>query len=268
MHIQVDTISFTYGDSVNALHNVSFEVAAGEQVALTGHNGSGKSTLVKQLNGLLSPATGTIRIGGENIGIAKTAQLATKVALLFQHPDDQICKQTVWDEVAFGPKNLGYPKSRVKSLVEEALQLFELLPFKAKKPHDLGYSERKRITLASVVAMDTPIIIFDEPTAGLDPYEISLFITTLQKLQNENKTVIIITHDMDFVAENLYRTICLANGRKIFDGTVKDLFKRPDIMADCGLLQPQIVQLSNACKLQSPALSPYECVVELVKLQK
>lgn len=263
MHIRVDNVSFAYADSIPALENVSFDISAGERVALTGHNGSGKSTLVKHLNGLLRPSAGTVWIDGKDSATAEVAHLAGLVALLFQNPDDQICKRSVWDEVAFGPKNLGYPDDRIQSLVEEALALFELLPFKKKNPHDFGYSERKRIVMASIVAMDTPVLVFDEPTAGLDPYEITLLITTLEKLQYEGKTVVVITHDMDFVAENVSRAISLADGRKVFDGNVRELFRRPALMTGCGLLQPQVVQLGNACGLQSPALSPGECVAEL-----
>lgn len=263
MHIRVDHLSFTYADSISALQNVSFDISAGERVALTGHNGSGKSTLVKHLNGLLLPSAGKVWIDGKDTAMAEVAQLAGQVALLFQNPDDQICKGNVWDEVAFGPRNLGYPEDRTQSLVEEALALFELLPFKKKNPHDFGYSERKRIAMASIVAMDTPVLVFDEPTAGLDYYEITLLINTFAKLQHEGKTVIVITHDMDFVAENVSRAIALTDGKKVFDGNVRELFKRPELMTGCGLLQPQVAQLSNACGLRSPALTPHECVAEI-----
>lgn len=263
MLIHVDDLSFTYGDSVRALQNISFAISAGECVALTGHNGSGKSTLVKHLNGLLQPSTGKIWIDGTDTTTAKTAQLAGQVALLFQNPDDQICKQTVWEEVVFGPKNLGYNIERIESLADEALAFFELSSFKKENPHDFGYSERKRIAMASIVAMDTSILVFDEPTAGLDPYEISLLIAILKKLQAKNKTVIIISHDMDFVAENISRAISLSDGRKVFDGKVQDLFKRTEIITDSGLRQPQVRQLSDACGLECNALSSPECAAEL-----
>ena len=263
MLIRIDDVSFAYCDSAAALQNISCEVSAGECVALTGHNGSGKSTLVKHLNGLLKPSAGKVWIDDKDTITTTTAQLARQVALLFQNPDDQICKRTVWDEVVFGPKNLGYPAKSIESLAEEALTLFELTPFKKKNPHDFGYSERKRIAMASIVAMDTPVVVFDEPTAGLDPYEISLLIATLKKLQSDNKTVVVISHDMDFVAENISRVVSLAHGKKVFDDSVRDLFKKPALMTECGLRQPQVMQLSNACNLQCAALTPHECVAEL-----
>ena len=265
MIIRIEDVSFTYCDSVAALQNVSFEISEGECVALTGHNGSGKSTLVKHLNGLLQPSVGKVWIADKDTAKFTTGQLAAEVALLFQNPDDQICKRTIWNEVCFGPKNLGYSKERIEHLVEEALVLFELVPFKKKNPYDFGYSQRKRIAMASIVAMDTPVVVFDEPTAGLDPYEISLLITALKKLKSESKTVIVISHDMDFVAENISRVISLSEGKKVFDGKVQHLFKNRSLMTDCGLQKPQIVQLSDALGLQGGALSPHECAVELAE---
>ncbi len=263
MLLHVDDLSFTYSDSVAALRNISFVISAGECVALTGHNGSGKSTLVKHLNGLLKPSAGKVWIAGKDTTMATTAQLAGQVALLFQNPDDQICQRTVWDEVVFGPNNLGYPAKKIRLLAEEALALFELTPFKNRNPHDFGYSERKRIAMASIVAMDTPVLVFDEPTAGLDPYEISLLIATLKKLQAKNKTVIIISHDMDFVAENIVRAISLSDGKTVFDGKIRDLFNKTELMTDSGLLQSQIAQLNKACALKCTALSSYEYASEL-----
>jgi len=263
MLIRVDGISYTYDHSVKVLDNISFAISAGECVALTGHNGSGKSTLVKHLNGLLKPSAGKVWIDGKDTRAIQAAELAKKTALLFQNPDNQICKRSVWDEVKFGPRNLGYPVQRIESLAEDALELFDLKPIKTSNPHDFGYSIRKRIAMASIVAMDTPILVFDEPTAGLDPYEVALFIATLKRLHAENKTVIIITHDMDFVAENFSRTISLDNGRKVFDGSVRNLFRERELMQKSGLRPPQVMQLCTALALNSVALTPAECVAEL-----
>lgn len=265
MIIRVDDISFTYGNSVKALHNISFEISTGERIALTGHNGSGKSTLVKNLNGLLMPSAGKVWIDDKDTTTTKTSELASKVALLFQNPDDQICKRTVWDEVRFGPKNLGYSTEKVASLVENALELFGLKQFKRNNPHDFGYSKRKRIAMASILAMDTPVLVFDEPTAGLDPYEVSLLITTLKMLKSENKTVIIISHDMDFVAENFSRVISLDNGKKVFDDSVQNLFREQELVKGCGLRQPQVMQICSALGLDKIALTPHECVAQLDK---
>lgn len=263
MLIRLNDISYRYENAVKALHNISLEIAPGESVALTGHNGSGKSTLVKHLNGLLKPSTGMVWVGRSDTKTCEIAQMASKVALLFQNPDNQICKKSVWDEVAFGPTNLGYSAERITSLTDDALELLDLKQHKRSNPYDFGYSVRKRIVMASVVAMDTPIVVFDEPTAGLDPYEITLFIDTLQKLRRENKTVIIISHDMDFVAENFVRTILLDSGKKVFDGDVRNLFTDDELMKRGGLRQPQVMQLCKALSLKGVVLTPHECVTQL-----
>lgn len=263
MLIQVNNISYSYGNSVEALHDISFEISAGEFVALTGHNGSGKSTLVKHLNGLLRPSAGRVWIDDQDTNTTPTAELASKVALLFQNPDNQICKRSVWDEVSFGPKNLGYPLQKTEPLVEDALELFALNEFKQSNPHDFGYSKRKRIAMASIVAMNSPVLVFDEPTAGLDPYEVSLLIDVLNRLQAENKTVIVISHDMDFVAENFQRTILLDSGRKAFDGSIQNLFKEQELMEHGGLRQPQVMQLIHGLSMNCVPLTPHECVAEL-----
>ena len=265
MLINVDAVSFSYDGSLPALQDVSLDISRGERVALTGHNGSGKSTLVKHLNGLLKPSTGKVRIAGISTATTETAEMAGYVALLFQNPDDQICKSTVWEEIIFGPVNLGYTKKQVKTLAEEALDLFNLAPFSSRNPHDLGYSERKMVAMASIVAMATPALVFDEPTAGLDHHEISVFVTALEKLQSQKKTVIVITHDMDFVVENIPRVIALSKGKKVYDGTARNLFQQQILLEEFGLFPPQIVRLAHALSLPRLVLSPQECVTELAE---
>ncbi len=259
--VSAESLTFKYSEHITAINNISFNLSAGERVALVGHNGSGKSTLAKHFNGLLLPSTGKIWIQGIDSSTQSVSQLARKVALLFQNPDDQICKQIVRDEVAFGPHNLGYSPQRVDRLVNKALSDFDLLPFQKMNPHDLGFSERKRIALASIVAMDTPIIVFDEPTAGFDSYEIKIFISALERLKDEEKTVLIITHDMDFVAENITRIICLQEGEKGFDGYTRDFFSDNEILSHCRLLPPQVVQLSTHFQQKRLAMTPEDFIL-------
>ena len=260
MHIRIENVVFRYSDEVKALNDISLTIHQGERVAFIGHNGSGKTSLVKHLNGLLRPSEGKVWIGGHQTENMSVAALARMVALSFQNPDDQMSKRRVWDEVAFGPKNLKYSKSRIHNLVEMSLALFGLLPQKNYNPYDLGYSERKKVALASSIAMDTPIVVFDEPTAGMDADEISLLKGVLDKLQQETKTVIIISHDMDFVAEQITRVICLKNGEKKFDGSSRTAFHDKDLLASCRLRQPQIARLSSHFKLNELALTPEEFV--------
>ncbi len=258
--IRLENVVFRYSDEVKALSNISLTIHQGELVAFIGHNGSGKTSLVKHLNGLLRPSEGKVWIGGHQTENMSVAALARMVALSFQNPDDQISKRRVWDEVAFGPKNLKYRGDRIRNLVEISLSVFDLLPLMNCNPYDLGYSERKRVTLASIIAMDTPIVIFDEPTAGMDAHEMSLLKGVLDKLQQEKKTVIIISHDMDFVAEQIDRVVFLKNGEKRFDGSSRTAFLDTDLLASCRLRQPQIARLSSYFKLDELALTPREFV--------
>ncbi len=261
--IDIQNICFSYENSPNALQDLSLEIRQGEQIALVGHNGSGKSTLAKHLNGLHKPSSGQVLIEGQSTENRRTAQLAKSVALLFQNPDDQICKRTVKAEVAFGPQNLGYPDEKVKELVHDSMDMFKLLQHAELNPHDLGYSQRKRLALASVIAMDTSVIVLDEPTAGLDPQEIRMLESAMKKIKTVGKTVIVISHDMDFIAENTTRAICLNGGRKVFDGSILNFFPDETLIESCGLLSPQIARLSAYFKLQPKKLTPEAFIAKL-----
>lgn len=260
MHIQVKNVTFNYSDTITALNNISFTVGRGECLALVGHNGCGKTTLVKHLNGLLHPSSGTVFIGDWLTNAKTVSQLSHRVALLFQNPDEQISKRQVWDEVAFGPKNLKFSETGTRRLVDESLELVELLEYRHHNPYDLGYSGRKRIAIASIIAMDTPIIIFDEPTAGLDASEMRILNRVLQFLHQKNKTTLIITHDMDFIAERIPRVIALKDGEKEFDGSTRTLFQNEDILENCGLRTPQIARLSTHFKHADCALTSEEFI--------
>jgi energy-coupling factor transport system ATP-binding protein len=264
--IDIQDLCFSYGNPVNTLQEISLTIKKGEQIALVGHNGSGKSTLVKHLNGLLKPSSGSVLIKGLPTAKSRTARLAGIVALLFQNPDDQICKRTVSAEVAFGPLNLGYSTDKTKALVQKALSSFNLQKYENVNPHDLGYSQRKRLAIASIIAMDTPVIVLDEPTAGLDPQEIRMLESVLNGLKEEKKTVVIISHDMDFIAENTTRAICLSDGRKVFDGDILDFFPQQELLENCGLLCPQIVRLCEHFKLHPRKLTPENFISELTTI--
>jgi len=260
MQLHVNNLSYAYPDGPDVLRDVSLIIGDGESIALIGHNGSGKTTLVKHFNGLLHPGQGEVLLNGRNTVSCKPSQLAAQVALLFQNPDDQICKRTVRAEVAFGPKNLGYDQNRIDSLVQGALAMFDLAAMQDTNPHDLGYSERKRTAMASIVAMDTPLLVFDEPTAGLDHRELMILVQALGILKKKNRTIIVICHDMDFVAENTTRAIVLSKGRKVFDGQVRDLFLQRELFSRCSLLMPQMVQLGQSCNLPNTTLTPAEFI--------
>ncbi len=256
MQISLETVSFSYLPEMSVLQDISLVINAGERVALLGRNGCGKTTFARHLNGLLQPSQGHVRIGDWDTRTNPVAKLASRVGLLFQNPDDQLFKQNIWGEVAFGARNLGYPPEQVDELVENTLAWLSLSDLRDANPYDLGYSQRKLVALASIIAMDTPILVFDEPTAGLDGAETELFSKTLQSLSDAGKTIIMISHDMDFVAEQFPRVICLEEGTVLFDGSTERAFGDQALLATCGLEMPQVAQLSAYFQQSRLALTP------------
>jgi energy-coupling factor transport system ATP-binding protein len=224
MQIQIKDVHFSYPGGVKALEGVSLTIQAGEKVALVGQNGSGKTTLACHLNGLLRPQVGTVRIGDWQTSEHSPAQMARRVAYVFQNPDEQLFHQQVWGEVAFGPKNLGYSPEQVRIQVEQALDLLGLGKLAQLNPRDLGYSGRKRVALASAIAMQTPVVVFDEPTAGLDAREQEQLSQVISGLHEEGKTVLVISHDLDFLAENFERFVLIKNGRITLDTPAQDFW--------------------------------------------
>lgn len=245
MLIRADDIHFTYSEGEKVLNGVSVTIQPGEKVALVGQNGSGKTTLARHLNGLLRPATGQVWIGDWLTQDHSPAQMARRVAYVFQNPDEQLFHQRVWDEVAFGPQNLGCSVREVAFQVERALDLMDLRGASDLNPRDLGYSGRKRVTLASALAMQTPIIVFDEPTAGLDSKEQEQLAGVFSLLHHQGKTIIVISHDMDFLIENMDRMLLMMNGKIALDASARDFFEQNRILETSGLIAPQIVRLSQ-----------------------
>ena len=245
MDIRLIKVQFSYPQGGQVLKGVSLSLAPGEQVALIGQNGSGKTTLAKHLNGLLRPQQGELWIGDWNISEHTIAQLAHRVAFVFQNPDEQLFRQRVWDEVAFGPQNLGYDLARIKTLVAEALSSVGLEEHFDSNPRDLGYSGRKRVALASALAMDTPVLVLDEPTSGMDALELNMLRQTLHLLRDRIKSVLVVTHDMDFVAENLSRVVLMDRGCVVTDLPTREFLRNNACTSSSALQMPQIVRLSQ-----------------------
>ena len=269
--ILLENVCFDYGSGPQALNGITLRLGGadqngrGEAIALLGRNGSGKSTLVRHFNGLLKPTQGVVRVNGVPTAERRVAQLARNVALLFQNPDDQICKGTVLDEVAFGPVSLGFPQGRVQELTQAALVAMGLDGARRSNPYDLGSSARKRLAIASVLAMDSDMVVLDEPTAGLDPGETALLQAAIRQLAATGKSVVVISHDMDFVVENLHRAICLEAGKVSYDGPVASLFDDASILERCGLVPPQVVQLAAACNVPLETMTPEGLIGSLVQ---
>lgn len=222
--IRCEVVSFAYPDGTTALRDVDLAIPVGGRVAIIGQNGSGKSTLVRQLNGLLRPTAGTVSILGRPVGRRHVAELARDVGLAFQNPDRQIFASRVSTEVAFGPRNLGIGGAQLERAVAEALERVGLADAAATNPYDLGFSKRKLLALASILAMRTPIVVLDEPTTGQDARGISRIEGIVERLSGEGRTVLTISHDMRFVAESFDRVVVMREGRIVADGTPAEVY--------------------------------------------
>ena len=245
MNIQISNLQFSYPNGVQALRGISLTIESGEQVAIVGQNGSGKTTLVKHLNGLLQPTHGQVLIGDWDTTKYSVSKLASRVGYVFQNPDEQLFSKTVGVEVAFGPRNLGFNGEQIQALVKDALGLTELTDKTETNPYDLSVTWRKMVALASIISMDTDIVIFDEPTTGQDAVNIARIANVIAELRKRGKTVITITHDIDFCAENFERVIAMSQGKILLDGKANDVLGQEEILATTYVDPPQLTRLGK-----------------------
>ena len=245
MKIEISNLHFSYPNGVQALSGISLAIEPGEQVAIVGQNGAGKTTLVRHFNGLLQPTSGEVKVGDWDTRNYSVAKLAARVGYVFQNPDEQLFSRDVKTEVAFGPKNLGYPKEQVEVLVNEALAMTELSDKTETNPYDLSATWRKMVAIASVIAMDTPIVIFDEPTTGQDAVNIARIANVIKTLRERGRTVVTITHDIDFCAENFERVIAMSQGQILLDGKANEVLGQEEILARTYVDPPQLTRLGK-----------------------
>ena len=241
--IEVDEISFTYSNGVEALRNVSFKVRDGEFVAIMGQNGAGKTTLVKHFNGLLKPSKGSIRVDGVQTTKSSVASMARKVGFVFQNPDHQLFSETVEEEIAFALKNFGFEEEATEKRITWALNLLNLTKYRKTSPFMLSGGERKRVALASVLAWDPQILILDEPTIGQDYQQKEKLRQFIVQMQTQRKTVVIVTHDVEFVAECNPRVVLMKEGQIVADGEGKDILTNIDVLAQSSIVLPQVAQI-------------------------
>ena len=222
--VALEGVGFVYPDGTRALSGVDLTIGTGDLVAIIGQNGSGKSTLVRHLDGLLRPTEGRVLHDGSDIAAERVATLAARVGIVFQNPDRQIFAGKVRSEVAFGPRILGRPAADAASAATRALAAVGLDRLADANPYDLGYSQRKLLTLASILAMDTPVVILDEPTTGQDARGVARIRRVIADLSGAGRTVITISHDMRFVAETFTRIVVMGAGRILRDGSPETVF--------------------------------------------
>ena len=245
MIIDIKDLHFTYPSGVHALRGIDLRITDGEQVAIVGQNGSGKTTLVKHLNGLLKPEQGSVLIGGWDTTEKTVAQMASRVGYVFQNPDEQLFTKSVYDEVTFGPQNLGYGEEKTTRLAQRALRVTDLEDKKATNPYDLSPTWRKMVALASIIAMATPIVVFDEPTTGQDAVSINRIAKVVELLREEEKTLITISHDIDFCADHFSHVDAMGEGKILLDGTTAEVMGEDETLAATYVDPPQITRLGK-----------------------
>jgi cobalt transport protein ATP-binding subunit len=237
---------FWYREEVPVLQGVDLCVPRGEFVTLVGANGSGKTTLVKHFNGLLRPVRGRVRVAGHDAAHRSVGELSRQVGYLFQHPEQQIFSATVRQELAFGPRNLGLSSAEVKARVDGTLARFDLNNVADHPPAILSYGLRRQVTLASLAAMDSPVLVLDEPTVGLDAAGRKETFAWLSELRANGRTIVLVTHDMALVAQYADRVVVLHRGQIIADGPPACVFEQKELLARASLAPPPVVALAQA----------------------
>lgn len=221
--VTLDEVRFTYPTGVAALRGVSLTVRRGERIALVGRNGAGKSTLVRHLNGLLRPSQGRALVGGVDTRTTTVARCARHVGVVFQDVRNQLFARTVRDEIRFGPRNLGFTPEKVHALVEAAIDALDLRDVVDEHPYDLPPARRRLVAIAAVLAMDTALLVLDEPTAGLDNASIGLLMRLIDDLAARQRSVLVVSHDLDFCYETLDRVVLMRDGQIALDGRFAEL---------------------------------------------
>ena len=241
--LSVRDLHYVYGNGQAALDGVSVDINEGEKIAVIGSNGAGKSTFFLNMNGVLIPERGEISYLGTVINKKNLKELRKSIGIVFQDADNQIIASTVRAEVGFGPMNLKLPKEEVIKRVDEALTYMNILDFKDRPPHYLSGGEKKKVTIADIIAMKSEIIIFDEPTASLDPLNAQMLEEVLFKLGTEGKTMLISTHDVDFAYRWAERAIVFCEGKIIADGTPLEIFQNQETLKKANLKKPMMLEV-------------------------
>jgi len=266
--LTVEDVYFSYASGVEALKGVSLTVRDGEFVAIMGQNGAGKTTLIKQFNGLLKPTKGNVLVDGTETTKTSVAILARKVGFVFQNPDHQLFSESVEEEISFALKNFGYNKDIIEDRVVWAINLLGLTQYRKTSPFMLSGGERKRVALASVLAWDPQVLVLDEPTIGQDHQQKENLRQFILQMQTQGKTVIIVTHDVEFVAECNPRVVLMREGKIVADGEGKDILTDAKVIEQSSIVLPQIAQvfmLLDVAGLPKNVIDIYEAKTLLLK---
>lgn len=240
----LDNVCYTYPDGKKAVNGISFEIHHGESVAVVGSNGAGKSTLLLSMVGIMFPDSGEIRIGDVPLTKNTLPAIRQKVGFTFQNPDHQLFSTTVYDDVAFGPRNYKLSENEVRKRVEKSLEAVGLLHLSHRPPYKLSGGEKRSVSIACVLSMEPDILLMDEPSSNLDPKSRRRLINILKEFKH---TKIIATHDLDMVLDVCERTIVIGDGRVMADGKSEEILRDEELLDRCGLEKPFVLQGCPIC---------------------
>ena len=257
--IKANNLSFIYNPNTpfekHALDNVNLEISEREFIGLIGHTGSGKSTLVQHLNGLMKATSGDLYIDGVNISDenVKLQSIRQKIGLVFQYPEYQLFEETIYKDIAFGPRNLGLDDEEIDKRVRESMEIvgLDFEKFKERSPFELSGGQKRRVAIAGVLAMEPKVLVLDEPTAGLDPHGRDEILNEVHNLyKKKDITVILVSHSMEDVAKLVDRILVMENGKLVMDGETREVFKEFETLEKIGLGVPQITKFMREYKNQ------------------
>lgn len=262
--LQIQNLTHTYGIGTpfqrSAIEDLNFEIQKGEFLGIIGHTGSGKSTLIQHLNGLLKPTSGKILLNGKDIWAEpkKIRAVRFQVGLVFQYPEYQLFEETVYQDIAFGPKNMGKSGDELDYCIREAARLAGVRDDQLNKsPFELSGGQKRRVALAGVLAMEPDILILDEPTAGLDPAGRENLMANIRDYhRNQRRTILFVSHSMDEIAQNANRILVLKNGHILMDGTPHEIFAQADILLSAGLDVPQVTHIARRLREKDLPIDP------------
>ncbi len=260
--LRIDNLTHTYSAGTpferSAVSGLCLDILPGQFVGLMGHTGSGKSTLIQHLNGLLKPTEGRVLLEGEDIWAnpKDIRRVRFRVGLVFQYPEYQLFEDTVYKDIAFGPKNMGLTKEEIDRRVRQAARFVSLgEELLQKSPFELSGGQKRRVAIAGVIAMEPQVLILDEPTAGLDPVGREQILAQIRAYHAEKgSTVILVSHSMEELAQNAERIVVMKGGRVFMDGTPREIFARASELSDIGLDVPQVTRIALALRARGVAV--------------
>ena len=258
--IELQNVTFVHQNGVKALDQVSLKIDAGETVAIVGENGAGKTTLVKHITGLLKPKVGAVLVDGRSTTSLSTAQISRRIGVAFQNPDHQLFSESLEEEMAFALTNFGLPPELVEERVRWGLELFGLEEYRKSSPLVLSGGEKKRLTLACILAWDPDVVILDEPTVGQDSIQKEKLAETIRMLGSTGKTVVVVSHDIEFLWPIQPRVVVMKAGKVVGDGPAAVLMRNRSLLDSARVVQPQLVSLHQALRdrPESPFVDPLE----------